>query len=142
MKNYLWASSLIFLLNGMHAFYNDVYEYGILFFLLTLTSITVHLENVLIVNVLDKIVIACIVLYGILIIYQNQIYRQHLNFAVILGTFLACIIFYVYGFFNHCFCFDLKPCVAQKFHCLMHVVGSLGHHAILFCAVEAGMYKF
>lgn len=50
----------------------------------------------------------------------------------IMVTFLLCTYLYVYGFIVNEYCFCQEKCIAQKYHFIMHVISSIGHHFIIF----------
>lgn len=124
-------SSLIFLTNVFFGIWYNLYLYAFLFLLLTFSSVMVHTEDTLFINIVDKIIIFLIFLYGLIRLYYNNYnYNYKLLFLIVL-TFLFCIVVYIYGFFNKCFCFDECDNVAQCFHASMHLIGSFGHLLLL-----------
>ena len=136
-------SSFVFLTNVIVAYIYQYYIYAVLFGALFATSIVVHVnEHNLFTNILDKCVISCIVLYGGYVFFQKC--RDGLTrggegegggdisiATMIVFTFLATIFLYVYGFFHGKFCFSEDVHVANMYHSLMHIVGSVGHHLIV-----------
>jgi peptidoglycan/LPS O-acetylase OafA/YrhL len=130
----LCESSLIFLTNVVAGLYKTYYVYAFLFLLLTISSVTVHwmdslLMDTTIINILDKCVILFVFGYGIYLINRK---KYPLNqFTFILITFLFCLVTYIYGYCNQCYCFDISPETAQTYHSAMHVVGSIGFHCML-----------
>jgi len=129
-------SSFVFLTNVIVAYIYQYYIYVVLFGALFATSIVVHVnEHNLFTNILDKCVISCIVLYGGYVFFQkcrDGVGRGGISIAtMIVFTFLATIFLYVYGYFHGKFCFSEDVNVANMYHSLMHIVGSVGHHLIV-----------
>lgn len=54
MRNILLLSSCVFITNVVSAFYKQYYVYSFLFFLLTITSLMVHSNNTIFINMADK----------------------------------------------------------------------------------------
>lgn len=123
-------SSLIFLTNVFFGIWYNLYLYALLFLLLTFSSVMVHTEDTLFINIVDKIIIFLIFLYGLHSFFQKN-YNNFKLFILIVSTFLFCIVVYIYGFFNNCFCFDECENVAQCYHASMHLIGSFGHLLLL-----------
>ena len=142
----LILSSFVFLSNVFVATYKKDVVYIILFSVLTITSIIVHTmydskndrlrhssfeENM---NILDKIAIYGIVLYGAYHIYSK--YNKYnlfffLYLSLIVFTFLCCIYVYYYGYTQHKYCFDPNKNTSYIYHAIMHVVSSFGHNMIM-----------
>ena len=126
MLNILIFSSLIFITNCVTCFiYNNI-THGILFFLLTCTSITVHYTDTMITNVSDKIVIGFVVMNGL----RLFIMKENKNIFIIL-TFLFVVFVYIYGYASKKYVFDENNEISKKYHLLMHFIGSIGHHLIV-----------
>ena len=45
--------------------------------------------------------------------------------GLFIGTFGYMLIIYTYGFYNHCFSFDPRHDISDKYHASIHVLGSL-----------------
>ncbi len=121
-------SSLFFLTNVLSTLSKKYYLYSLFFGLLVLTSLLVHSKHTLVSNLLDKIVIGCIVITGSIYTYK-KFYRQNLVLLVfIFSTFFGTIYFYLYGFWKTSMCFH--PVNAKDYHYWMHFIGSIGHHFI------------
>jgi hypothetical protein len=130
-NNVLFFTSFIFITNTLTAFYKKYYFYSLLFFCLTITSLQVHSTHIMHANIIDKFVISFIVLYGGYMLYKKSNKSISLNIFIII-TFLACLLLYIYGYFTKNFCFHPDTIVANKYHVLMHIIGSIGHNAIIF----------
>ena len=114
------------------AFFTEQYLYSVLFFILTLTSLIVHYNDNFYTNIIDKIAISAIVSYGTYILYNKLNDNNRINCTIIIVLFLACIFLYCYGFITKQYCFCDERCIAQKYHFIMHIISSIGHHFIIF----------
>ena len=139
--NPLILTSTLFLTNALSASYKKYYLYSFGFTCLTLTSLAVHGSwtrisptNINALLLLDKVAIAAVVIIGGYIFYEkcttiprfSSIYEK----ITIIATFLFVILLYCYGWCiqDYCFCPDIH--LADEYHMLMHIIGSLGHHLI------------
>jgi hypothetical protein len=123
-------SSLIFLINVLVGIWFNLYVYSFLFLLLTISSVSVHTEDILWINIVDKLIIVLIFFYGSHLLWEKKYSFE--SIILIISTFLFCVVVYIYGFAYQCFCFDESKNVAQCFHALMHIIGSFGH-LLLIC---------
>jgi len=130
--NILLLSSLFFVTNTLTAYFSEQYLYSFLFFALTTTSLIVHYRDNYYTNVIDKIAVSSIVLYGGYKLFHKINTEKWLNCLMIIIAFLICIYFYIYGFIVKEYCFCDKKCIAEKYHFIMHVVSSIGHHFIIY----------
>jgi|Laugresbdmm110sn_2_1035109.scaffolds.fasta_scaffold69952_1 hypothetical protein len=128
----LLLSSLFFITNIVTAYFNEQYLYSFLFLILTITSLIVHYNDNFYTNVIDKIAVLTVVLYGGYVLCNKINTNKWLNFLIIIVAFLLCIYLYIYGFIVKEYCFCDKKCIAQNYHFVMHVVGSIGHHFIIY----------
>ena len=100
--------------------------HGMLFFLLTCSSITVHYNDNMITNLLDKIVIGFIFMNGLRLFLMKE------NKSIfIVFTFLFVVFVYIYGYANKKYVFDKNDKISKKYHLLMHLLGSIGYHLIV-----------
>uniref|UniRef100_A0A6C0BA44 Uncharacterized protein n=1 Tax=viral metagenome TaxID=1070528 RepID=A0A6C0BA44_9ZZZZ len=130
----LLFSSFIFLTNVLTTFYKKYYIYCFLFFGLTITSIIFHYHTNIYTNLLDKLFILSVVFYGGYLLYnksktdnQNQIY-----ISLIVITFLLCIFLFFYGYYSNTYCYHPDKYIGNKYHCMLHLISSIGHHFITF----------
>jgi hypothetical protein len=137
-NNILVYSSLVFVSNFITARFKKQHFYSTWFYLLTITSLLYHgfFNGSLIMNLIDKVPIAGIITTGFcnFITKLNDcafIYQFVISLLVI-SSFLSVIYFYCYGFYNNKYCYDSDKFIANKYHALLHVISSLGHHAIIF----------
>lgn len=128
----LIISSFIFLTNTAAAFYKQYYLYAILFGILTITSLIYHSNPNIYINIIDKIAILSIAIYGGYMLYHKLNIDQLINICIIVFTFLLVNFLYIYGYFVNAYCFHEDKCIGNRYHALMHVIGSIGHHFIIF----------
>lgn len=131
-------SSFIFLVNVFIASYYKYYIYALLFFILWITSLIVHANCNIYTNLLDKLAISLVVLFGGYIFYTKLIEKydtimmsQIMMIITIIATFLLTIYLYCYGYFCNDYCFYQDDDVSQLWHSLMHCIGSFGHICIV-----------
>jgi hypothetical protein len=131
-NNLLFFSSFIFITNAITAYYKNDIPYCLLFASLTATSLTVHTNDNVYTNTLDKIVIGCVVLYGAYRLINKISPETHLfTIILIVLTFLSNVILYLYGYYSNQFCFHPQKYIADQYHYYLHVLGSIGHHLIM-----------
>jgi hypothetical protein len=135
-KNMLVYTSLIYLTNALTAMYQQYYLYSIFFLNLTISSIFFHSNNTLFRNVVDKICILCIVVYGGYLLYSKVHKPMDVNnalwIAIILATVSYCIFAFFFGYATNKYCFDCDENTSQLYHGLLHMISSFGHHLIIF----------
>lgn len=127
----LCYSCLVFITNAIAAFFKEYYLYSFLFFNLTITSLIFHSNNNIYTNVIDKIAILSIVLYGSYILYNKISIQKKLRIFVIITTFLLTLFLFFYGYCNNCYCYNPDKCIGDKYHSLLHLISSIGHHFII-----------
>jgi len=142
-------SSFVFLLISIIAIFTRTYIYSLLFFILFTTSIIVHSQYAnTYFNILDKISILAIVLYGGFT-FINKIntintirtirtidngiinVEKYYHILIIISTFLTTIYLYYFGFIYNKYCFCQEPQIANLYHSLLHVISFLGHLMII-----------
>ena len=131
-KNILVYSSFFFISNAITAFTKEYYLYSFLFSCLTVSSIIVHSNDNIYTNAIDKIAILAIVLYGGYMLYNKINIDKYVGCSIIIITFVFCIYVYIYGFFTKKYCFCDENHIAQRYHFIMHIISSIGHHCIIF----------
>ena len=124
-------SSFIFILNVLVAFYKSYYLYAFLFLCLTVSSVIHHTYQNIYTNMIDKIVIFAVVIYGGNMFYQKQSSEKYIQKILIIITFLLCIFLYIFGYVVKDFCFHDDLCIGNNWHCLLHMIGSVGHILIM-----------
>jgi hypothetical protein len=128
----LLLSSLFFVSNILTAYYCEYYVYSFLFFILTITSLIVHYEDNYYTNVIDRIAVSSIVLYGGHVLLNKMNTKKLFYCFIIVITFLICIYLYIYGFIFQKYCFCDEKSISQKYHFIMHIIASIGHHFIIY----------
>jgi small-conductance mechanosensitive channel len=131
-------SSFIFVINIIVAYYYKYYIYGSLFVALFISSILFHSnpQNIY-TNIIDRIIILAIFMYGGYIFVTKQKQKQiqknnniQIQIAIIL-SFLTTIYLYYYGYLYNKYCYDTNIQIANIYHSLLHVIGSIGHILII-----------
>ena len=130
MEIQLYHTSTIFLLNTILALYYGYYLYSLTFLILCLSSICTHMTNDDSALLIDKIAIYLIVLQGGLMLLDKY-KKLDMYIIFILFTFVFCIYIYHYGYCTNQYVFSKDKIYAKKYHALMHIIGSLGHCAII-----------
>ena len=130
MKSPLFWSSFVFTTNVWTAFKSTQYLYSFLFLLLLISSLIVHNDPTLTNHIFDKIMISLIVIYGFWKLTRKWWKTNWVYLAGTIIAFLFCIWVYIYGFFKKSYCFD--PTYGTLYHMILHFVGSLGHHILIF----------
>jgi len=125
-------SSFIFITNVLSTFYKKNYIYCFLFVCLTITSLIFHYNANIYTNVLDKIFVLSIVFYGGYLLYNKATPDNQFNILLIVITFLSCIFLFFYGYYVKDYCYNPDKCVGDKYHCILHIISSFGHHLITF----------
>jgi len=103
-----------------------------LFFILTLTSLIVHSNNNIYTNIIDKLAVGGIILYGAYMLYTKMSFEKFLEISLIVSTFFICIFLYVYGYCTESFCYHPEKEIGNLYHSFLHFIASLGHHFIIF----------
>ena len=131
-RKILVFSSCIFITNVISAYYKEDYIYATAFCALIATSVIVHSTVNIYTNILDKISIIIIVLYGLYSINYKTVagYNNNIVLFFIIATFFSTIYLYGYGYCIDDSCFH--PKYGNYYHALMHIISSIGHHAIIF----------
>lgn len=81
---------------------------------------------------LDKFFVFAIVFYGGYMLYHKTT-RYNLFFVLlIVMTFTSCVYLYYYGYYVNDYCYHPDKRIGDKYHILLHVIGSFGHHLITF----------
>lgn len=130
--NLLLFTSLFFITNSIAALYKQYYLYSFLFGVLTITSLIVHSNNNIYANIIDKIGVAAVILYGSYLLYNKFIIDNYHMALIIVALFIGCNILYIYGYMYKQYCFHSQKCIANNYHGLLHLIASIGHHFIIF----------
>jgi len=132
IKNILVLSSLVFITNIISAFLCKKYTYSFLFVILTITSLVYHSNNNIYTNIIDKIGILLIVVYGAITLYNKTHTNKFIFIITVIILFLLTNFLYIYGYFTKQLCFNNEICIGNNYHSLLHYLSSFGHHLIIF----------
>jgi hypothetical protein len=119
MDSHLVITSLLFLSVGIHALYKKLYDYGIAWILLSITSTIVHGMHVGLIT--DKVLVYTVIVFGAC--YYARILKNNVKekaWTAVLAPpllFIACVCLYFK--FTH---ID---------HVWVHIASILGHHMII-----------
>ena len=146
-------SSLLFITNFLHAFYNEYNVYALLFLGLTISSVLHHLSfnNVKdkikdeininpnkTIGIIDKILCYLIIFYGgymlatkmQTLLEEEYVTKEKIGLIlIILGTFFATIFLFCS---ENKYSFSTVPDEAYLWHSFLHFIASIGHHCIIF----------
>ena len=122
------TSSLLFITNTIHLSYKQDILYCYTFACLSLLSILYHLTKNRTVDLLDKLCIAGVVLQGGKHTYLNFAFDGYS--IITITTYGSAIWIYHYGFITHMYVFDKNEEIGNNYHMLLHLLSSIGHHAI------------
>jgi len=128
--NCLCYSSLLFITNAINAWWYYHYVYSFLFSTLSVTSVLYHSMYTPYTKQIDRVALMSVMLYGFSILYRKPI--RYVYNVSIWTTFILCGILYVYGYYTNRFCYHPDVHIGNSYHCLLHVVSSVGYHLILF----------
>lgn len=141
INNSCQISPLIFIINILFGFYYDYILYGLLFLCLLVTSIIHHTYYTDFTNIIDKISILYVILYGSMLFYQKNFFIKYTNYIshsryillsiLIVLTFLSIFYLYHYGYYNNKYCFDTSIDTAYKYHSLIHYISCFSHTLIM-----------
>ena len=124
-------SSLLFSTNFIGNLYLENYIYGIFFLILLITSLIHHNLNTDNSFILDQIALYLIIIYGGYYFLSKKDYNGLVYYFIIL-MFLSCGFLYFGGKTYEHFCFHPEKDCSDKYHVLMHICASIGHHFIVF----------
>jgi len=126
-------SSFIFVSNALIAYWYSYYTYSLLFVLLTITSLIFHSNNNIYTNLIDKVSIISIVLYGSYLFFTEKIWYNHKTIYKILifTTFFTTIYLFYYGYVTNQYCYHNDKYISNIYHSIMHVIASFGHNLIV-----------
>ena len=130
--NILIFSSLLFITNVISTLYKKYYLYSFLFGCLTITSLLFHTHTNIYTNLLDKMFVYAIVFYGGYMLYNKTTKENQVNVVLIVLSFLCCLFFFFYGYSINEYCYHPDKYIGDTYHCMLHLIGSFGHHMITF----------
>lgn len=126
-------SCLIFLTNAFLAFKYGYNELGLLFLLVTISSVYHHSNYSMCSFIIDQIFVISITIYGFYLFNkkcQTCSYDDKLIYkSIIISCILTNFLFYFYGRFSKKFCFDEK--YGFYYHSLLHILASISYHTVI-----------
>lgn len=129
---FLICSSIVFITNMLTAYYKQDFIYSSLFFMLTITSVFFHSKPNIYYNIIDKISIFSVFLYGSYQLSRKISSEKTPLIMLIVASFLATIYLFFYGYWFQNYCFHEDKQIGDQYHALLHLIGSIGHHLIIF----------
>jgi len=135
MNTQCFFSSFVFLSNVINNFLHGDCIYGGIFLMLFFTSILHHYYCESWTNILDKFSIIAVIIYGGSLYYKKTNLRigdtdLMINYVPIVCFYLT-VFLYLYGDITDQYCFDKTGEIANNYHALLHIISSIGHHAIV-----------
>jgi len=128
-ENPCFWSSLVFTTNILSSYVTGEYLYSLLFGYLTISSLVVHSYSCFWSSIIDRIFVFSVVLYAGYKIYIKPYEANDWLLSITGSTFLYAIFVYYYGYYmnNYCFC----PKYGRMYHVSVHILCSIGHHAVM-----------
>jgi len=125
-------TSIVFLTNAAHALFRGAYLYSASFAALTLTSIALHVADIHSAERDTLFWIDQAAIFSVFLIGLYYVFHVHpsLQMLAIISILVVIAMFYGGWLTNSC-CFDSCETFANHAHCCMHIIGSIGHHAIM-----------
>jgi len=82
--------------------------------------------------ILDKLAISSVVILG-----GNYFFSKRNDISLgyslcVITTFILVILLYFYGYLANQFCYDENKDFAYICHSILHAIGSIGHHMIIY----------
>lgn len=132
----LYLTSLVLGTNAIHAFTTNHFVYSMAFTGHTIVSVLYHTSsksNSIYDRMLfwtDQLFVHITAITGFYYFLQIKLLNQ-IAAAI---SIVLCIYYYKYGYYTNQFCWD--PTLGILYHGSMHMIGSLGHHAIILGLTE------
>ena len=123
------CSSLFMFSNVVHLYFKRDFVYFMSFLLLLCSSLIFHSTHNEWISILDKIFVYNVIFQGGVRVFRN--YKKSVLWTFLsVFTFLGVCFLYMGGYFYNDFCFNEDTDLANKYHALVHLLGSLGHNTI------------
>ncbi len=126
-------SCLIFLTN---VFFSILYGYnilGLLFLLVTISSVYFHSNYTTFSYLIDQIFVINVIIYGFYLSYLKCLtcaYDEKLLYKFIIAScILSNFILFHYGRLYNKFCYDKK--YGSYYHSLLHILASISYHVVI-----------
>ena len=125
-------TAFIFITNIITAFYKKYYLYSLLFLFLVISSVIYHSNNNIYTNAIDKVCIFAVVSYGAYTLYNKKSKERMWLLVLSVLSFFATLFLFFYGYTTNQYCYHPDNTVGDKYHGLLHMISSFGHHCIIF----------
>ena len=125
-------TAFIFITNIITAFYKKYYLYSLLFLFLVISSVIYHSNNNIYTNAIDKVCIFAVVSYGAYTLYNKKSKERMWLLVLSILSFFATLFLFFYGYTTNQYCYHPDNTVGDKYHGLLHMISSFGHHCIIF----------
>ncbi len=122
-------TSMFMVSNVAHLYFKRDFVYFISFLLLLCSSLVHHGTGNEYLGIIDKLFVYNVVFQGGMRLFKNYKNNLLLSFITVI-TFIGVCALYIIGYFRRDFCFHKDKILGNKYHGLVHLMGSLGHHAI------------
>jgi hypothetical protein len=136
INNCCQLSPLLFIINIILGFYYEYFLYGLLFFCLMITSFIYHTYYTVFSNIIDKVSILYVVLYGCMLFNQKLHFvdkniKNIIMLTLIVLTFLSTFYLYYYGYYTKNYCFNENIVIANLYQSLIHLISCFSHSLIM-----------
>ena len=126
-------SCLIFLTNVYLAFLYEYIILGLLFSLVTISSVYFHSNYTMFSYLVDQIFVICVIIYGFYLSYLKFLtcaYDEKLLYKfIIVSCVLSNFLLFHYGRLYNKFCYDKKYGI--YYHSLLHILASISYHVVV-----------
>lgn len=131
----LHLTASVFLSNVCHACVKGYYLYGLVFFILFITSYINHStpeehKNKKIYNLIDKIFVWIVISVGFIYLLEISFPQ---NILPLVSVGVVGILWYKIKYTEEFHDYDINHC--RKLHIILHLFSSIGHNAIMYALV-------
>lgn len=123
------TTSLLFMTNTIHLSYKQDVLYYHTFACLTILSIIYHLTKNRTIGILDKTCVSIIAWKGSHILLHTEFDKYSM---VVITTASSVAWLFYYGLITQTYVYDKDPHIGNNYHMLLHVLSSIGHHAVAY----------
>jgi len=131
MTNCCVYSSLLFITNVILGYKLKYYIYSLLFLILLFASIMYHSYGNIYTEILDKLCILLVAIYGLNCYYNKcKLNNDKILYKIlVIVSLISIIILYYYGHTCDKYCFDKD--YGYQYHSLLHLISSIGNNLII-----------
>lgn len=83
-------------------------------------------------NAIDKCSILAVVFYGAYMLYNKRSKERMWLLVLSILSFFATLFLFFYGYTTNQYCYHPDNTIGDKYHGLLHIISSFGHHCIMF----------